>query len=204
MLIGIAGPSGSGKTHLANLIKEKIGEDKVLILSMDRYYKGIEYSSEDEAWNYNFDTPEAFDWEKMVSDVRDLISGKKVKVPIYSYEVHKRVGYEWVLPKKVIILEGIFVLVDEKLNKMMDLRLYVDTPLDICLIRRLKRDISERKFSIERNLNYWIKFIRPGYETFVLPSARKAHLIIPEDPDGRMRETAVEAVIGMVERKLRV
>ena len=200
ILVGIAGPSGSGKTTIANMISTLIGKSKVVVISMDRYYKDLSYLPKDERDNQNFDTPEIFDWEKLIKDLRDLKNGKPIECPIYSFTESIWKGFEKIEPKEVIIVEGIFALYNEELTRLMDLRIYVDTPLDICLIRRIKRDMAERfkERSLDKAIEEWVNFVRPGYEKYIAPSAKNAHLIIPEDPDGEMRKIAIEAMKDMV------
>lgn len=201
MLIGIAGPSGSGKTTLAKMLSKRLNE-KIVILSIDRYYKDLSSLPAEEREKVNFDVPSAIDWNLLMEHVKCLMEGKEISAPIYSFVTHTREGFERITPEEVIVVEGIFALWDEKLNKLMDVRVFVDTPLDICLIRRLQRDVIERGRDIKEVITRWIRDVRPGYELFVRPSARNAHLIIPEDPDGEMRKVAVDALESLVRSKL--
>lgn len=193
-LIGIAGGSGSGKTTLAEMITEEIGKDRVLLLSMDRYYKDLSKLKPAERKKVNFDAPESIDWALFKKQINQLLKNKKVKAPIYSFTKHIRTGYEIIRPKEVIIIEGIFALYDEEICNLMKVRLFVETPPDIRLIRRIQRDVIERGRDVKSIIKQWNQFVRPAHEVFIEPSAKRAHIIIPEDPEGKMRESAIKII----------
>lgn len=193
-LIGIAGGSGSGKTTLAEMIAEEIGKDRVLLLSMDRYYKDLSKLKPTERKKVNFDNPNSIDWLLFKKQINQLLKGKKVRAPIYSFVEHVRIGYETIEPRDVIIIEGIFALYDEEICNLMKMRIFVETPPDVRLIRRIQRDTRERGRDVKSIIEQWNKFVRPSHEAFVQPTAKRAHIIIPEDPEGGMREHAVKII----------
>ena len=203
MLIGIAGGSGSGKTTLANMIVKEIGKDKVLILSLDRYYKDLSKMKPKEREKVNFDHPNAIDWPLFKRHVKQLLKGESIKAPIYSFAEHVRTGYKTLKSKDVIIVEGIFALYDREICNLMKVRIFIETPADIRLIRRLQRDVIERKRNIKSIIDQWVKYVRPGHEIFVEPTSKVAHVIIPEDPEGGMRKVAVKLIKSLVKEFVR-
>lgn len=180
ILIGIAGASGSGKTLVANTIIERLGSDKVVLIQEDSYYKDLSDIPLDERSGRNFDHPDAFDHDLLAEHLKLLLEGKTVAHPIYDYKTHSRLKEtKTVGPHTIIILEGILVLNEPKLRELMDIRVFIDTALDICFIRRLKRDIEERGRSVESVIAQYQNTVRPMYFQFIEPSKRYADIIIP-------------------------
>ena len=198
-LILIAGGSGSGKTTLAKKIVEQSGKNKVLLLSIDSYYKDLSNLKINARKKVNFDNPDSIDWALLKKDVLSLLDNKPINIPVYSFKLHTRIGYKKIKPKKIIVVEGIFSLYDTKLNEMSNLRLFVDTPPDIRLIRRLERDIKERGRTPTVVIKQWLSAVKPMHDEFIEPTKSNAHVIIPEDPEGGLRSTAIE----LVETKIR-
>lgn len=200
MFIGIAGGTGSGKTTVAHNIKEKIGED-ILILDMDSYYKDNSHIPFEERLKINYDHPDAFDIPLLKSHIESLLRGEMVKKPIYSFVEYTRLkDYEEVKPKRIIILEGIFALFFEELRKLMDIKIYVDTDADIRLIRRLLRDIKERGRTIDSVIKQYTEVVRPMHIQFVEPTKRFADIIIPE---GGFNIVAVDVVVSRIKEFFR-
>lgn len=200
MFIGIAGGTGSGKTTVAHNIKEKIGED-ILILDMDSYYKDNSHIPFEERLKINYDHPDAFDIPLLKSHIETLLRGETIKKPIYSFVEYTRLkDYEEVKPKRIIILEGIFVLFFEELRKLMDIKIYVDTDADIRLIRRLLRDIKERGRTIDSVIKQYTEVVRPMHIQFVEPTKRFADIIIPE---GGFNIVAVDIVVSRIKEFFR-
>jgi len=180
ILIGIAGASGSGKTLVANTIIERLGSDKVVLIQEDSYYKDLSDIPLDERAGRNFDHPDAFDHDLLAEHLKLLLEGKTVAHPIYDYKTHSRLKEtKTVGPHTIIILEGILVLNEAKLRELMDIRVFIDTALDICFIRRLKRDIEERGRSVESVIAQYQNTVRPLSFQFIEPSKRYADIIIP-------------------------
>jgi uridine kinase len=192
-LITIAGGTGSGKTSVAEKIVHLRKKDTLLI-SLDHYYRDLGNLAKGEREKTNFDHPDSLDWGLLKKDIGSLIKGKAVRMPIYSFITHTREGYQQIKPKKIIILEGIFALHDPELNRKAKLRIYVDTDGDIRFIRRLQRDTKERGRTPENVIMQWLKNVKPMHDKFIEPSRRHAHIIMPEDPDGKMRGTAIDLI----------
>ena len=200
LLVGIAGGTGSGKTSLAHKIQERVGTDRCLLLAQDAYYKDESTLSPAAQAAINYDHPDAFDTSLLVQDLRDLKAGRPVPCLTYDHSTYsRRVLADPLTPKPVIILEGILVLAEEPLRRLMDIRLFIDTDADVRILRRLQRDIRDRGRSFESVQRQYLESVRPMHLEFVEPSKRYADLIIPE---GAENEVAVEAVVARVRAML--
>lgn len=197
IIIGIAGASASGKSLLANTIVNELGSDQVVIISEDAYYKDSSHLPFDERAKINFDHPDAFDHELLFQHLQELQDGKDVDIPIYNHSQHiretktRRIGGH-----TIIVLEGILLFVESKLRELMDIRIYMETALDICLIRRLKRDMKERGRSLDSVLKQYDETVRPMYMQFIDPSKRYADIIVPRGGGNRI-------AIDMIKAKMR-
>jgi uridine kinase len=181
ILIGISGSSGSGKTLITKTIIDNIGNDKVSIIQEDSYYKDLSDIPFSERTGNNFDHPDAFEHNLLTSNLKYLKKGKKVEIPVYDYKTHTRkTETKSISPKKVILLEGILILNDPGIRNLLDIRVYVDAMPDICFIRRLQRDISERNRTIDSIINQYLQTVRPMFFKYVEPSKRYADIIIPK------------------------
>jgi uridine kinase len=175
IIIGISGASASGKSLLANTIVNELGSEQVVIISEDSYYKDHSNIPFEERAAINYDHPDAFDHELLQQHLVQLQKGKSIEVPIYNHSLHireketRRIGQH-----AIIVLEGILLFVEPELRELMDIRIFMETSLDICLIRRLKRDIKERQ----------------------RPSKRYADLIVPRGGGNRI-------AIDMIKAKMR-
>ena len=200
ILIGISGASGSGKTLVTKNIFEKLGSKKVVIIQEDSYYKDLSHIPFDERTGKNFDHPDAFDHLFLIAQIEDLLAGKSINHPIYDYTTHSRKKETRKIgPHDVIFLEGILVLSEPKLRKMMDIKVFVDTDPDICFIRRLKRDLTERGRDVNSIINQYTETVRPMYFLFIEPSKRYAHIIIPE---GGMNKVAIDILTAKIRAML--
>jgi uridine kinase len=201
VLVGIAGGTGSGKTSFAQKILDRIGPDLCLNLNQDSYYKdGSALSAEAQA-AINYDHPDAFDTSLLVQDLRDLKAGRPVPYLTYDHATYSRkVLPDPLTPRPVILLEGILVLVEEPLRRLMDIKLFIDTDSDVRILRRLQRDIRERGRSFESVKKQYLEWVRPMHLEFVEPSKRYADLIIPE---GAENAVALEAVAARIRAMLR-
>ncbi|MCI9134263.1 MAG: uridine kinase [Lachnospiraceae bacterium] len=178
-VVGIAGGSASGKTTIVQKIKEFFGND-IVVISHDSYYKAHDELPYEERCKLNYDHPDAFDTDRMVEDVKRLKSGRTVEIPVYDFSIYNRVHETLrVEPKRVIIVEGILILDSLKLRELMDIKVYVDTDADERLMRRLKRDMTQRARSVESVLSQYAQTVKPMHEQFVEPSKKYADIIIP-------------------------
>ncbi len=178
-IVGIAGGSASGKTTIVNRIKEKFGND-IVVISHDSYYKAHNELSYEDRSRLNYDHPSSFDTDLLISDVKKLKNGEEVDIPVYDYSIHNRSDqYIHVVPKPVILLEGILILENKELRDLMDVKVFVDTDADERLMRRIKRDTIERARSVSSVLQQYSETVKPMHEQFIEPSKKYADLIIP-------------------------
>ena len=178
-VIGVAGGSASGKTTIVKKIQEYFGED-IVVLGHDSYYKAHDDMDYEAHSRLNYDHPNAFDTERMVEDVRKLIRGQAVDIPVYDYTIHNRSEQtEHIEPKKLIIIEGFLILENKELRELMDAKIFVDADADERLMRRIRRDTVERARSVTSILDQYEATVKPMYEAFVEPSKRYADVIIP-------------------------
>ena len=180
VIIGIAGGSGSGKSTLASEIIQSLGSDNVLVIQHDSYYRDRSHIPPAERENINYDHPDAIETSLLVSHLKELRKGRPVEIPIYDFITHTRKSAaNTTYPKKFVFVEGIFILVDEALRQLMDIKVYVDTDDDIRLIRRLQRDIIERGRTLKSVINQYKSTVKPMHKAFVEPSKRYADIIVP-------------------------
>jgi uridine kinase len=201
VLVGIAGGTGSGKTSFARKVQDLIGPDLCLNLNQDSYYRdGSGLTAQAQA-SINYDHPDAFDTSLLVQDLRDLKAGRPVPYLTYDHAAYSRkVLTDPLTPRPVILLEGILVLVEEPLRRLMDIKLFIDTDSDVRILRRLQRDIRDRGRSFESVKKQYLDWVRPMHLEFVEPSKRYADLIIPE---GAENAVALEAVVARIRAMLR-
>lgn len=179
ILIGIAGASGSGKTSVAASLVRKFESDGALIMQEDSYYKDLSDVPFEERKSRNFDQPDAFDHALLARHLLQLLNGEAVSQPVYDYKLHTRSEEtKTVGPGSLIILEGILVFSNAQLRELMDYRVFIDTPLDISFIRRLKRDIEERGRTAKSVIKQYTETVRPMYIQFAEPSKQYADILI--------------------------
>ncbi|MCR5558599.1 MAG: uridine kinase [Butyrivibrio sp.] len=178
-IVGIAGGTASGKTTIVRRIKEKFGDD-IVVINHDSYYKAHDDLSYEDRSRLNYDHPESFDTDLMIQDVKKLKNNEPIDMPVYDYTIHNRAdAIVHVVPKKVIIIEGILILENKELRDLMDIKVFVDTDADERLMRRIRRDMVERARSIESILTQYSETVKPMHEQFVEPSKKYADIIIP-------------------------
>lgn len=191
LTIGIAGGSGSGKSTITELLKEEF-KDKVTVILHDDYYKEHHYMTYDERAKINYDSPEAFDTELMVEHLKKLKNFESVDAPVYDYKEHDRAYVtKRIEPNEVLIIDGILILNDKELRDCMDIKLFVDTDADIRILRRIKRDINERRRTLDYVIEQYLTTVKPMHEAFVEPSKKYANIIIPE---GGHNQIAIDMV----------
>ena len=199
LVIGIAGGTGSGKTTLMNNIIERFG-DVVSVLSHDNYYKRHDELPYEERCKLNYDEPAAFDTSLMVYHLDQLRHGYEIDCPVYDFTVHNRSDKTiHLVPKKVIIVEGILIFENEALRDLMDIRIFVDTDSDIRLCRRIKRDVNKRGRTLESVLKQYQETVKPMHEKYVEPSKKYADIVVPE---GGKNMVALDMIVGRIQRHL--
>ena len=181
MVIGVAGGSGSGKTTIAHAVFENVGAEQVSLIQHDAYYRDSAHLDLEERRLINYDHPDSLETELLIHHLQELRAGRMVEVPVYDFSVHTRTAATvHVEAEAVIMVEGILVLAEPELRKLMDLRIYIDTDPDLRFIRRLSRDITERGRTVESVTDQYLSTVRPMHLQFVEPSKRYADIIVPE------------------------
>jgi len=202
-VIGLAGGSASGKTTVAQRIIESLGVRWVSLLSMDSFYKVLNEEQHKQAAlnEYNFDHPDAFDFDLMVQTLQKMKEGKRVEVPVYDFTTHCRAKYTRTMyGANVIVFEGILVFASKKLLELMDLKVFVDTDSDIRLARRLRRDISERGRDLEGVLKQYNTFVKPAFQQYIEPTMQYADIVVPR---GAQNEVAMQLIVQQVKDQLK-
>jgi uridine kinase len=195
-LIGVAGGSNSGKTTIAQRLAEVIASEGLTLIRLDSYYVSMHDEPIEVRAAFNYDHPDAFDWDLLAIHLERLTAGESVEVPIYDYTIYDRTdAVELVVPGKVIVVEGILVLWEPRLRAMFDLKVFVDTPADLRIIRRLRRDVAERGRTQESILEQYLTTVRPSHEQFIEPSKRYADVIVPE---GGLNRPALDVLLARV------
>lgn len=206
VVVGIAGASASGKSLIASTIYaelcEKVGGDQIGVIKEDSYYKDQAHLTMEERVKTNYDHPNAFDHELLCEHLEALGRGESVEIPEYSYAEHTRTDNTTTMtPKKVIILEGILLLTDRKLREVMDASIFMDTPLDICLLRRVKRDVEERGRTMSSVLSQYEKTVRPMFMQYIEPSKQYADIIVPRGGKNRIAIDVLKAHLAKLLRR---
>lgn len=201
VLVGIAGASGSGKTMVANSIVSNFGVDNIVFLQSDSYYIDLSHLPLSKRTQINFDHPDSFDYELLVKHLKQLLNGKKIEHSVYDFTTHTRKKEKKTLySKKIIILEGILIFAIPEIRNLIDIKILIDAPLDICFIRRLKRDMEERGRSMDAVIEQYMKTVRPMYFQFIEPSKHYADIVIPH---GGMNKTAIDIIQSKIENLLK-
>ncbi|WP_299006686.1 uridine kinase [uncultured Shewanella sp.] len=200
VIIGIAGASASGKSLIAKTIFEELcsdlGTDQIGVISEDAYYRDQSHLSMEQRILTNYDHPKALDHELLCRHLQQLKNGESAEIPVYSYKEHTRTDETLSLtPKKVIILEGILLLTDPALREVMDATVFMDTPLDICFMRRLSRDVAERGRTMQSVMSQYTETVRPMFLQFIEPSKQYADIIVPRGGKNRIATDILKARI---------
>ena len=202
LFIGIAGGSGSGKTTLAKKLADYFG-DRLSLLRHDDYYKSQSSLTLEERSSLNFDHPDVFDTSLLIQHLDELRQGQDVLCPIYNYSLHDRSPEtRKVNASEVIVLEGILIFENPELLKRLDIKIFVDTDADVRILRRLKRDVSERARDLDSVISQYFATVKPMHEAFVEPSKRYADIIVPEGGMNRVAlEMITQRIISHIEKK---
>ena len=195
-VIAIAGASASGKSLFASTVYQELvaelGTDGIAILAEDAYYRDQSHMTMEQRVLTNYDQPAAFEHDLLMQHLRQLKAGEAVQMPQYSHTTHTRLDESIrVAPAKVVMVEGILLLTDEKLREQFDISVFMDTPLDICLLRRIKRDIEERGRTLQSVTEQYEHYVRPAFFDFIFPSKQFADLVVTR---GGQNEIAIDII----------
>lgn len=200
LVIGIAGGSGSGKTTVAQEILNRVGASRIAFLQHDAYYKDLSGLPPTQKIAVNFDHPNSLETELLTHHIETLKKGQQVEIPIYDFATHSRTDETFsVVPRGVILVEGILIFAESALREIFDIKIFVDTDDDIRFIRRLERDIAERGRTTDSVIKQYLSTVRPMHLEFVEPSKRYADVIIPE---GGHNTAALDMVVARIESLL--
>ena len=200
IIIGIAGGTGSGKTTVVTKIANNLPQKNLTILPQDAYYKGNSNLSFEERKKINYDHPNSIDFDLFLNHIQELKKGNAVNQPIYSYSTHSRSeDYKVVHPKDILIVEGILVFTNEELRNLCDIKIFVHADADERLIRRIKRDITERGREIEEVLTRYEKTLKQMHNKFIEPTMKYADIIVPV---GGENKVAIDVLVSMIKEKI--
>lgn len=201
VIIGIAGGTGSGKTTVVNKIIQSLPPGEVAVLPQDSYYRDSSHVPVEERQKINFDEPAAIEWPLLADHLRSLKQGRPIEMPTYSYLTCTRQPQTvHVEPRDVVIVEGILVLTDPELLKMMDVKVFVDADADERLIRVIARDCIERGRTPQMVIDRYERVLKPMHQTYIEPSKRHADIIVPQ---GGNNTVAVSLLTDYINSKLK-
>ena len=202
LFIGICGASGSGKSTLAEELAKMVNKS-ILIINQDAYYFDHPDMSFEERCELNYDEPGIFDHDLLLEDINQLLSGQRVLRKRYDYPNHRRAPQkdEYLEPHDVIIVEGIHAFHDERLRKMMDLKLYMHVEPDICLLRRIQRDINERGRAIDNISSQYTTTVKPMFDQYIRNYEQYADVIVA---GGGKNAKITEILAGYVNNDLHI
>ncbi|MFZ4741498.1 MAG: uridine kinase [Bacteroidales bacterium] len=200
LIIGIAGGSGSGKTTVVKKIIKNLPKDSVSIISQDSYYKDNGHKSPEERAKINFDHPSSIEFNLLIKHLDILKEGSPIEMPIYSYLTCGRSKETIpVIPKKVIIVEGILILSSPRMRDRMDIKVFVDADGDDRLMRIIWRDLEERGRSFQQVLEHYDKYVKPMHLQFIEPTKRYADIIVPQ---GGKNQVAIDILSSRIKMNL--
>lgn len=199
LVVGVAGGSGSGKTTLTKSLTDRFGDD-IAVIHHDNYYRANDDLTYEERTQLNYDCPGSFETEMMAEHLRLLKEGRSIYCPVYDYTVYNRSNKTVLIePRPIIIAEGIMIFAEPLLLEQMDIKIFVDTDADIRLCRRVVRDVSERRRTVESVTRQWLATVKPMHDRYVEPSKKNADIIVPE---GGENKVAVDMITLFIERHL--
>ncbi len=179
VILGICGASGSGKTYLTKEIIKQLAPSQYNILSQDYYYYDQSHIPSKKRVHTNYDHPDAIDFKLLIEHIHMLKSGKTIRHPVYDFSGHTRKAETVATPPaSILMVEGILIFAVKELKNLFDLKIYVDTPEEICFIRRLERDVQQRGRTVESVIDQYHKTVYPMFLEYVQPFKNEADLII--------------------------
>ncbi|MCI6660060.1 MAG: uridine kinase [Peptoniphilaceae bacterium] len=203
VIIGIAGGSGSGKSTFTNRLKDYF-QDQLTVIYHDNYYKSNEGVPFEERKKRNYDHPDAFDTDLLVSHLSALKEGKTIESPVYDFTMHTRSDEVQVLkPSRVMIVEGILILQAPALRRLLDIKLFVDADADERILRRILRDVQERGRKVDDIIDQYLNTVKPMHELFVEPTRGLADLVLnsgKNDIAFDIIKTEIECLLQMEEK----
>ena len=195
-LIGLAGGTGAGKSTIVHGLVDRFGG---CVIDLDSYYADRSGLPPEERGRINYDQPSAFDDGLLVEQLERLLGGDAVPKPVYSFETHTRIGIEMIAPARLVIIEGLFTLWWESLRSLLTVKVFVDAPPDVRLVRRIRRDVAERSRTVDQVLQQYVGTVRPMHERYVEPTRAYADVIVTNDgPIGDTVERAIGALRGRI------
>mmetsp|Transcript_23875 Transcript_23875/g.39260 ORF Transcript_23875/g.39260 Transcript_23875/m.39260 type:complete len:283 (-) Transcript_23875:656-1504(-) len=199
-VIGVAGGTASGKTSVCTRIIEQLGNRHVINISQDAFYRNLSSEELERVKEYNFDHPDAFDYELIHKTLLDLRSGRTVNIPLYDFNTNSRLEeYQSFSGVDVLLLEGILVFYTKELRDQMDMKIFVDTDADTRLARRVIRDIKYRGRDIDGVIRQYEKFVKPSFDDYIWPTKKYADIIIPR---GAENTIAIDLIVQHIRLKL--
>ena len=205
LFIGISGGTGSGKTRFTKELISRFDDTALIYISQDSYYKDLTKISYEKRCDVNFDSPDSIDFLNLLDDLKNLIALNPVDIPIYNFKRHLRMKeFNRIEPKSIIILEGIFSLYNPEIRALMDLKIFVDTPSDIRILRRAKRDINKRERTIESIAEQYLKTVRPMHEKYIEPTKSYADVIVPNGGKNKIALDVINSqLLPMMKAKIK-
>ena len=201
IVIGISGGSGSGKSTVVNNILVAFPENTISVVAVDSYYRDNGHLSQEERKKINYDHPSAIEMSLLISHVKELINGKSVNMPVYSYINNTRSDKTVLIePAEIIIVEGIFALYDNDLRELLNIKIFVDTENDERLMRIINRDTVERGRTLEDVLEHYNNTVKPMHQQFIGPTRYHADLIMPQ---GGNNKICIDIINSMLKYNLR-
>ncbi len=200
IIIGIAGGTGSGKTTVVRKIIEQLPQNEVAVISQDSYYRDNSHLPMEERKEINFDHPDSIEFSLLTKHLAELKTGQSIEEPTYSYlTCTRQKTTRTISPKSVLIVEGILVLSNASLRKMLDIKAYVDCDSDVRLSRVIQRDIIERRRNVQEVLARYEETVRPSHLQFIEPTKRFADIIIPQ---GGSNTVAINIFTNFIKQNL--
>jgi len=201
LIVGIAGGTGSGKTTVVKKVMERLHNKDVIVVPQDAYYKDNGHIPLEERQKINFDHPDSLEFTLLIDHLEKLKNGKTIEMPIYSYLTCLRSRETiTVKPARVVLVEGIMILCDSDLRKMLDIKVFVDADADDRLGRVIQRDIVERGRSVLMVLERYHDTVKPSHLQFIEPSKRYADIIIP---GGGENQVGIDVLASIIEKHLK-
>ncbi|CAN1134007.1 Uridine kinase-like protein 4 [Linum perenne] len=200
-VIGVAGGAASGKTTVCDMIIQQLHDQRVVLVNQDSFYFNLSEEELKRVHEYNFDHPDAFDNDQLLSVMEKLRRGQAVDIPKYDFKSYKSDVFpaRRVNPSDVIILEGILILHDSRIRDLMNMKIFVDIDADVRLARRIRRDTGEKGRDIATVLDQYSKFVKPAFDDFILPTKKYADIIIPR---GGENHVAIDLIVQHIRTKL--